>query len=339
MPDSRSSRPTIRDVARASGVSYQTVSRVLNDHPKVAPGTRERVLRAMDKLGYQRNLAAQMLTTQRSRTIQLITVDGKFPFTVPLLDSAQWGDYSAVYSECTRAQLPQMLDRAAARMVEGIFLYAPKLHIDDDELLEMCHGIPIVRRDFALDSRKITWVGFDQVRATQLAVQHLLDLGHRHIAVVTGTLRAINAHWRYETWKRMVLEHGLDPSLSAEGDYTTTKSAMETGYEGMCRILESGAHFTAVMIANDNMAIGAMHALREHRLRIPDDVSLMSYDNAPHAQFMDPPLTTVEFDFDLQNRLAFQFLFEQIKNPETEPHQHVLLPELVVRHSTRAICE
>ena len=185
MPGSQSSRPTIRDVARAAGVSYQTVSRVLNDHPRVAPDTRERVLRAMKKLGYERNLAAQMLTTQRSHTIQLITVDGKFPFTLPLLDSAQWGDYSALYCECPRAQLPQVFDRAAARMVEGIFLYASKLTIDDDALLEITHGIPIVRRDFALDSRRITWVGFDQVRATQIAVQHLLDLGHRHaIALV-----------------------------------------------------------------------------------------------------------------------------------------------------------
>lgn len=337
MAESKSSRPTIHDVARASGVSYQTVSRVLNDHPKVAPGTRERVLRMMDKLGYQRNLAAQMLTTQRSHTIQVITVDGKFPFNVPLLDSAQWGDYSAVYAECTPAQLPQLLDRAAARMVEGIFLYAPKLHVADEDLLAICHGIPLVRRDFALESKKITWVGFDQVRATQLAVQHLIDLGHRDIAVVTGTLRAINARWRYETWKKTLLEHGLDPVLSAEGDYTTTQSAMQTGYEGMCQILKTGTPFTAVVIANDNMAIGAVHALREWGLHIPGDVSVVSHDNAPHAQFLDPPLTTVQFDFDLQNRLAFQFLFELIKKPDTEPHQHVLLPDLIVRKSTRAL--
>jgi DNA-binding LacI/PurR family transcriptional regulator len=330
-------RPTIRDVASEAGVSYQTVSRVLNDHPRVAPNTREQVLRAMKKLGYQRNVAAQMLTTQRSRTIQLITVDGEFPFELLLFNSAQWGDYSAIYSDCTRATLSETLDKAAARLVEGIFLYAPKLRIDDDDLLAMSHGIPLVRRDFAIESKQITWVGFDQIRATQMAVQHLIDLGHRDIAVVTGTLQAINATWRYESWKKTLIDNGLKPGPNAHGDYTTPKSAVRTGYEGMCQILESGKPFTAVLIANDYMTIGALHALRAYGLRIPDDVSIVSYDNSPHASYLDPPLTTVEFTFDLQNRLAFQFLFERIENPDAEPHQHILLPDLIVRESTRPI--
>lgn len=330
-------RPTIVDVAREAGVSYQTVSRVLNEHPRVAPDTRERVLLAMKKLDYQRNMGARMLKTQRSGTIQIISVDAEFPFEVPLLKTAQWGDYSAMYTDCTREDLRRALDKAALHMVEGIFLYAPKLRIDDTALLAMCHGIPIVRRDFVLDSKLITWVGYDQIRATQFAVQHLIDLGHREIAVVTGTLQAINAFWRYEIWKKSLLSNGLAPGPSAHGDYTTTKNAIETGYEGMCKIIRSGAKFTAVLIANDYMAIGVMHALRQYQLRVPEDVSIVSYDNSSHAAFQDPPLTTVEFDFDLQSRLAFQFLFELINNPDTAPHQHVLLPNLIVRKSTRAL--
>jgi LacI family transcriptional regulator len=313
------------------------VSRVLNDHPKVAPTTRERVLHAMKKLGFHRNLAAQMLTTQRSQTIQVLTVDSKSPFEVPLLDSFRGGKYFAIYAECTADTLAQTLDMALARMVEGIFLYAPKLRINDDDLLEMRHGIPLVRRDFALDSKKITWVGFDQVRAAQIAVQHLIDLGHQHIAEVNGTLQAINASVRHETWKKTLQENGLEPGPTAFGDFTTTKNAMQTGYRGMCQILQSGAEFTAVMTANDHMAVGAMHALREYGLHIPEDVSVVSFDNTPHAQYLYPPLTTVNFDFDLQNRLAFQFLFELIKDPETEPHQHILLPDLIVRQSTRPL--
>jgi LacI family transcriptional regulator len=337
MTKSKNRRPTIVDVANEAGVSYQTVSRVLNEHPRVASDTRERVLLAMKKLDYKRNMGAQMLKTQRSRTIQLISVDAEFPFEVPLLKTTHWGDYSAMYTDCALNDLPQALDKAALHMVEGIFLYAPKLRIDDGELLAMCHGIPIVRRDFVLESKLITWVGYDQIRATQLAVQHLIDLGHRDIAVVTGTLQAINASWRYEIWKRTLIENGIEPGPSAHGDYTTTKNAIETGYEGTCKILESGARITALLIANDHMAIGALHALREHGLRVPDDVSVVSYDNSPHAAFLDPPLTTVEFEFALQSRLAFQFLFELINNPDTGPHQHILLPHLVVRDSTRAL--
>jgi DNA-binding LacI/PurR family transcriptional regulator len=278
-----------------------------------------------------------MLTTQRSQTIQVITVDGKFPFQVPLLDPAEGEGYSAIYSECTYDTLAETLDLAAARLVEGIFLYAPRLYIDDDELLGLCHGIPVVRRDFAFDSKKITWVGFDQIRATQLAVQHLIDLGHRRIAEITGALATINASLRHETWEKTLQENGLEPGPTAAGDYSSTKNAMSTGYEGMCQILESWAEFTAVVMANDHMTIGAMHALREHGLRVPEDISVVSFDNAPHAQYLDPPLTTVDFDFDLQSRLVFQFLFELIRNPETAPHQHVLLPNLIVRDSTRPL--
>lgn len=330
-------RHTIVDVAREAGVSYQTVSRVLNEHPRVASDTRERVLEAMKKLDYKRNMGAQMLKTQRSGTIQLISIDAEFPFEVPLLKTTQWGDYSAMYTDCALKDLPRALDKAALHMVEGIFLYAPRLRMDDADLLSMCHGIPVVRRDFALDSKLITWVGFDQISATQLAVQHLIDLGHRDIAVVTGTLQALNASWRYEIWKKTLIENGIEPGPSAHGDYTTTKNAVETGYEGMCKILKSGAPFTAVLVANDYMAIGVMHALREHHLRIPDDVAVVSYDNSPHAAFQDPPLTTVEFNFGLQNRLAFQFLFELITNPDTPPHQHILQPNLIVRKSTQAL--
>lgn len=334
MTDFKDNRPTIRDVAHEAGVSYQTVSRVLNDQPRVSPTTRERVLRAMKKLGFQRNLAAQMLTTQRSQTIQVITVDGKFPFEIPLVDAKHGSAYSAIYSECTSSTLAQTFDTAAARMVEGIFLYAPKLRIEDDDLLEMAHGIPLVRRDFVLWSKKITWVGFDQIQAAQMAVQHLIDLGHRQIAKVTGTLKAINASLRHETWKKTLLENGLEPGPSVAGDYTTTKNAMQTGYEGMRQLLDGAHLFTAVVVANDLMSIGALHALRERGLRVPEDISLISFDNAAHAQYMAPPLTTIRFDFDLQNRLAFQFLFELITHPDMEPHQHVLLPDLIVRRST-----
>jgi LacI family transcriptional regulator len=337
MSRSKNKRPTIVDVAHEAGVSYQTVSRVLNGHPRVAPDTRERVLAAIQQLDYRRNKGAQMLRTQRSGAIQLLSVDAEYPFEVPLLKTVHWGDYSAIYTDCTLKDLPRALDKAALQMVEGIFLYAPRLDINDDELLALCDGIPIVRRDFALDSKRITWVGYDQVHATRLAVQHLIDLGHREIAVVTGTLRTINASWRYKIWKQTLIENGLEPGPSAHGDYTTTKTAIETGYEGMCKILKQGASFTAVLIANDHMAIGAMHALRSQGLRIPEDVSVVSYDNSPHAAFLDPPLTTIAFDFDLQSRLAFQFLFELINEPDTPPHQHVLLPRLVVRKSTRPL--
>lgn len=332
----RGNRPTIHDVAREAGVSYQTVSRVLNNSPAVAPATRQRILHVMKKMGYQRNVAAQMLNTNRSFTIQVINLGGKFPFETPLPEAASKAGYTAIYAECTDDTFAKTLDMAAARMVDGIFLYAPKLQIDDQTLLELCHGIPVVRRDYAPGS-KITWVGYDQVRATELAVQHLLDLGHRQIAEVTGLLEAINPRVRHETCQKILKQHGLELVASVAGDYFSHERAVKSGYDGTRQLIASGMSFTAVIVGNDQMAIGALAALHEHGLRVPDDVSVVGFDNSYFSRFLIPPLTTVAFNFDLQSRLTFQFLFEQIENPATEPHQHVLLPELIVRESTRRL--
>lgn len=330
-------RPTIRDVAREAGVSYQTVSRVLNDNPNVAPATRQHVLQMIERMGYKRNLAAQMLTTQRSNTIQMITLDVAFPLSLPVFAQyAYEAGYSTLYSECTMGTFAATLNAAASRLVEGIFLYAPRLAISDGELLALCHGIPLVRRDFVLDS-KLTWVGFDQIRSTQLGVQHLIDLGHRQIAEITGSMDFINPRLRHEGWQHTLEDNGLEPGPVHIGDYSSPPGAMRTGYEGVCDFLRHGASFSAIMTVNDHVAIGALHALREHGLRVPEDVSILGFDDAPIARYLAPPLTTVRFDFDLQNRLAFQFLFEQINEPNCRPHQHILVAELITRDSTRAL--
>ena len=110
---------------------------------------------------------------------------------------------------------------------------------------------------------------------------------------------------------------GLSPWRACAGDYFSHDRAVTSGYEGMCRLIESGQHFTAVVIGNDQMAIGALAALHEYGLRVPEDVSVVGFDNSYFSRFLIPPLTTVAFNFDLQSRLAFQFLFEQIENPDT----------------------
>src|SRR5690606_26974164 len=142
-------------------------------------------------------------------------------------------------------------------------LYAPQLQIPDDELLAMCHGIPIVRRDYVMDS-KLTWVGYSQEHATRLVVQHLVDLGHRQIAEITGSLDFINPRLRHETWLSLLTSHDLEPGPSYAGDYSTFADAMRTGYEGAREFLKRGAEFTAIMTVNDYAAAGALYALHEH---------------------------------------------------------------------------
>jgi DNA-binding LacI/PurR family transcriptional regulator len=325
-------RPTIQDVAREAGVSYGTVSRVINGHPEVAAETRARVQRVIKRMGYQRNLGAQMLTTRHSNIIEIIVIDVHFGLELPRM-----GQFinAAGYSECTQEDFGATLDKAAARLVDGIILYAPKLQISDDELLAMSHGIPIVRRDYVLDS-KLTWVGYSQEHATRLAVQHLIDHGHERIAEITGSLEFINPRLRHETWLNILAAQGLEPGPSYAGDYSTFSKAMKTGYDGVCAFLERGEPFTAIMVVNDHAAMGALAALHEHGLRVPEDVSIVSFDDDPIAPYLIPPLTTVRFDFDIQNKLASQFLLEQINDPDYKHHQHVLIPNLIVRKSVQA---
>ena len=158
-------RVTIRDVAKASGVSYQTVSRVINNSPDVSEKTRKRVLRVVEKLNYQPNKAAQMLTTNRSYTLETIILDVDYPgglakSTQTMVHTAKELGYSLLVSETDLEGFAKTLENAASRLVDGIILYAPQLEMSDEELLEISLGIPLVRRDYVPGS-KIAWVGFD----------------------------------------------------------------------------------------------------------------------------------------------------------------------------------
>ncbi len=324
---------TIRDVAGLAGVSYQTVSRVMNESDSVAEETRRRVLRAMHELDFVPSKIAQMLTTNRSHTLELIVVGimqgGRFAESIKSMAQAA-GDtgYDLLVTMEEIDKLGVALGNAAARLVDGVVIYAPALRISDEKLLALCNGMPMVRRDYVPDSR-LAWVGFDQVYATRMAVEYLIELGHRHIAAIPPSLDLINGEWRYQTWKTTLLNHGLNPGPMCEAKYS-----FRSGHEAMSQILASHIPFSAVLVGSDTMALGAMRAIREHGLRIPDDVSVISFDNAELAAFTEPPLTTIDFDFSQQDAMAVKYLIEILSDPDMKLHQRILLPNLVVREST-----
>lgn len=327
---------TIRDIAKLANVSYQTVSLVINGKPGVSEKTRKQILRLMDEMDYRPNRAAQMLTTNRSNTLELIIVDviygGRLAdSTKNMAHTAREAGYSLLVSETTSSELADALENAASRLVDGIVLYAPRLRINDDDLLTMCNGIPLVRRDYIPGSR-LAWVGFDQVYATRLAVEHLINLGHRQIACIPPEPELINGYWRFNTFKNVLHEHGLEPGPSFAGDYS-----MGSGYQAAHQIVATGKPFTALVTGTDNMAMGAIRALREHGVRIPDDVSVVGFDNTELATYMEPPLTTVDFKFSKQDELVVKYLSELISDPQLELHQRVLMSDLVVRQSTRQL--
>ena len=333
---SRKKQTTIRDIAKLADVSYQTVSLVINGKPGVSEKTRKRILRLVEDMDYRPNRAAQMLSTHRSKTLELIVVDVVYggrlaDSTKNMVHAARAAGYSLLVAETDSGALPEALESAASRMVDGVLMYAPRLRISDDDLLAMCGGIPLVRRDFVPGSR-LAWVGFDQAYATRLAVEHLISLGHRCIAAIPPDSGLINGYWRHQSWRSVVLEHGLVPGPTAEGDYS-----MQSGYEAARQIIAAGELFTAIVVGSDNMAVGALKGLREGGLRVPEDVSVVGYDNTEVSSFIHPQLTTIDFKFAKQHELAVKTLLELIHNPYSEPDQRVLLSDLIVRESTRAL--
>lgn len=326
---------TLRDVAKLADVSYQTVSLVVNDKPGVSEETRKRIRKLLHQLDYRPNKGAQMLSTNRSRMLELVLVDvhyaGRLADTTKnMANIAKAHDYSLLVSETDAAHLEDAIRSARSRLVDGVIWYAPRLKVSDDDLLRLFDGLPMVRRDYVPDS-KLPWVGFDQVYASRTATEHLIGLGHRHIAAIPPELDILNGYWRANTCRAVLLEQGLTPGPVAYGDYS-----IGSGYKAAQRLLESSETFTAVVVGTDNMALGAMRAFRDHGLSMPADVSIVSFDNTEFAAYLEPPLTTVDFSFKRQDEVAVSYLLELLDNPETAFHQRILTPDLVVRESTRA---
>jgi LacI family transcriptional regulator len=327
---------TIRDIAKLANVSYQTVSLVMNGKPGVSDVTRKRVMQLMEDMEYRPNRAAQMLTTHRSNILEVVIVDVSYggrlaDSTKNMARAARENGYSLLVAETDTDGLADAFESAQARLVDGVIMYAPRLRISDDTLNEMRKDIPLVRRDYVPGSR-IPWVGFDQVTATRQAVEHLIQLGHRQIASIPPSSEIINGYWRHNTWRSVLLEHGLEPGPAYEGDYS-----IHSGYIAAQHILATDKPFTALLAGTDNMALGAIRALRERGLRIPEDVSVVGFDNTELAAYIEPPLTTVDFKFLQQDEMVVQYLIDMIANADMDLHHRVLMSDLIIRESTRPI--
>ncbi len=336
MSDTQTKRATLHDVAALAGVSYQTVSRVINNHPNVAAKTRAKVVRAIRQLEYRPNQAAQVLATGRSYILQLLMFDIRYsdPFPAMLYWAKKMG-YTLVISEVSPAasknEIHSFLENLATRMVDGLIVYTPYPFLSHTEMDELCHGVPFVMVG-AEPGVKAPSVVFDQRHGCRLAVQHLLDLGHRQIAEITGPLAHIDARLRHEMLTAILQARGLPPGPSIEGDFE-----VPSGYKAAKKLLESGEPFTALFVANDRMALGALCALHEQGLRVPEDISIVGFDDMGEAAYFTPPLTTVRQDLNALAQQSVEYLVSIIKNPDTPVQQRILYPELIVRKSTAPI--
>jgi DNA-binding LacI/PurR family transcriptional regulator len=173
---------------------------------------------------------------------------------------------------------------------------------------------------------------YDQAKGARLATQHLIDLGHRQIAEITGPLLNYDAHDRHEGWVATLADNGIPQGPYVESDFT-----IEDGYQAMCRLLDGGKEFTAVFVGNDSMALGGQTALRQRGLRVPEDISVVGFDDVPETAHLVPGLTTIRQDFQLLGQLAVEYIIDLIEKPDAPIYQRVLPPKLIIRESTRPI--
>ncbi|HEV7183388.1 MAG: LacI family DNA-binding transcriptional regulator [Actinomycetales bacterium] len=325
---------TIFDVARLAGVSHQTVSRVLNDLPNVKPSTRTRVEVAIKQLRYVPSPAARALVTRRSRTIGLIATGspdyGPSSIVLGFNEAARAARYAVSMSSILDADAASV--RAAVNLllrqnVEALVLVAERTSaLEAVRSIEL--GVPLLAVE-SIGREGFHSVAIDHYAGARLAVEHLIGLGHRRILHLGGPLDAVDAIGRVRGWQDALAAHGLVAPERMVGDWSPA-----SGY-AFGRGLSRSDDFTAVFAGNDQMALGLIHGLSEQGLRVPQDVSVVGFDDIPEAAHFSPPLTTVRQDFVALGQAIMNGLLDILQDVEA-PDRALTVPQLVVRASTMA---
>jgi DNA-binding LacI/PurR family transcriptional regulator len=332
MAEATDRTPNIRDVAREAGVSYQTVSRVLNDSPAIRPVTRERILKVIDEMGYRPNAAARALVTSRSNIIGVLSSQSALYGPTTSIQAIEVASRAAGYRlsvtsigssnyESIRAGLDFLLGQS----VEALVILAPQVGVFD-AIRAMSIDIPFVVLEASGidDGRNLT---VDQARGARLAMRHLIDLGHSQIVHLAGPSDWLEAQARSTGYAAELLQAGLAPRPLVVGDWTA-----EFGYRAGRELL-SHRDFTAVFCGNDQMALGLLHACREAGISVPDQISVVGFDDTPESAHFAPALTTVRQNFvEIGNR-AISLLLAELRGATRLDHEPIA-PELVIRSST-----
>lgn len=332
-PGSGRRGPSMADVAKAAGVSGQTVSRVANGRANVDAATRDRVLSAMREVGYRPNSAARALRNGQFRTIGVIMADLSSVGNARTLDAVASAAGEADYSislmplrATTERGVLGAIDRLGSQAVDGVIVLLEQ-HDLDSRGFDIPHEMPVVVVDSEARPGSPT-VDSDQTGGAAAATRHLLELGHRTVWHIAGPAGSYAAERREQAWRQTLQEAGADVPPVVRGDWTAA-----TGYD-IGRHLVRHPDLTAVFSANDQMALGVLRALHEAGLRVPGDVSVVGFDDIPEAGSFWPPLTTVRQSFDRVGRVAVDLLVAEIESGRSAVKVPPVRTELVVRAST-----
>lgn len=330
-----SSRVTIRDVAAAAGVSVATVSKVINDRYGVSADTMARVRAVIAELGYEASLVAQSLRNHKTNVIGILVADIE-PFSTELLRGAadairDTGYELVVYSAGGRTGDKQgwerrYLSRLSGTLVDGAVLVTPSV-------LDVRFDAPVVAVDPHTGPSGLPTIDSDNLRGARLAVEHLLSLGHRRIAMITGRDDLQSARLRERGFREAMADAGVpvDEELIQAGEYEAVASAAAAK-----RAFHAHRPPTAVFAANDTAAIATIETARAIGYRVPEQMSVVGFDNIPESALHSPPLTTVNQPIKDMGRQAVQMLVRLMKGDELEKTHVTLDTHLVVRGSTCA---
>jgi len=325
-------KPNIYDVAKLAGVSHQTVSRVINDGPHTKPSTRTKVELAMAELGYVPNAAARALVTSHSKMIGMIVADeiffGPAGMIHAIKNEIRLADYFAISCSVDGTSSESMVEgiKHLRRLgLEAIVVTTPQFDYSET-VRQMLPNIPALFIDSKSGEGQLS-ISLDNFAGSRIATEHLIGLGHKNIIHISGPATWQDAEPRVRGYESAMISAGLSPKVIS-ADWL-----IETGYKIGLELDLDATKTTAIVAANDHLALGLMKAFKERSIAVPDRVSIVGFDDIPEAPFLDPALTTLRPDFEQLGKLVVGLILGSVSQSEAVDNQ-TLYPELIIRNST-----
>lgn len=333
-------RVTLHDVAAQAGVSHQTVSRVINNSDRVRPQTRQKVEAAIENLGYRPNEIARSMVWGNTHTLGCISPNLTDSVFTRIIESAQvearrQGFFVLIGTAPSENEVKPLLDELLNRRIDGLMVLNPK---SDDRykllkpLLEI--GVPIVYLKNSPGDEQVSSVTCDDKKGGYLATKYLIDLGHKNIALILGPENEECTSDRLKGYQKALAERGitLDEELIVKGNWSA-----QSGRDGVVKLFSLKKDYSAIFAQNDRMAAGAIRSLVESGYQVPEDFSVIGYDNVALATLIDPPLTTIQQPLVEFGEQAAKIIIDSIKDVDNKTVHVKLKPKLIERKSCAAV--
>ncbi|GIB02130.1 Ribose operon repressor [Vibrio cholerae] len=327
---------TMKDIARLAGVSTSTVSHVINKSRFVSDEIAERVNNAAQQLNYAPSALARSLKMNRTKTIGMLVTTSTNPFFGEVVKGVERSCYHKGYNlilcntEGDNQRMKASINTLLQKRVDGLLLMCSTLEGERLDVFDRYPDIPVVVMDWGPILFASDKIQDNSLQGGYMAAKHLIECGHKEIGCITGPLIRHQAQMRYEGYKRALAEAGIaiNPDWIVESDFEC-----EGGYQAFEKLYERGKLPSSLFVCNDMMAMGVIQAASQRGLRVPDDLSLIGYDDVHIAKFMTPALTTIHQPKYRLGKAAIDTLLYRLENPDTTAQVVQLEPTLVVRSS------